>query len=371
MRKVCLYCIILSSILLAACQRVVKPIDVEAYQPTGKFIPAYQAITNRHDLASGKDYDIERTVCVMNALELAQARSKDFNEYLNYMARLDYSGVAPDVLEAKERLLPILQYMFRLQGMDEELSDLWMLARSAAVGGKNMPVNPIAVLGALMGEPLSIVAIAQGSDIDKVTNSAFEQYKKDKDLRLAIRHDMQALEASYRQYLSDYAPIYQKYMKEYDALCISKDKAYLDLYAGRPNDALADVQSILDKYPDNGEGLLLKACALIVRDAQEKPYELPSFIKRNSEVPALDSLQRQELPTNLSAAQAEAYATLLKYEAQNPARTAPALVLKGLIYKNSHDLERAFSFFDQAPSSIPAKPNSSPTWQTPTACEPI
>ena len=37
-------------------------IDLEHYEPVGKFVPAYEALTNRTDLATNQDYDIEQTV---------------------------------------------------------------------------------------------------------------------------------------------------------------------------------------------------------------------------------------------------------------------------------------------------------------------
>ncbi|MBQ1647631.1 MAG: hypothetical protein II047_04030, partial [Bacteroidales bacterium] len=95
--------------------------DLANYQPIEEFIPAYEALTNRQDLTANQDYDIEQTIRIMNALEIAQANSKNFDEFLNYMARQDYTGVAPDVLEAKQKLLPILQYMHKLEAMDESM----------------------------------------------------------------------------------------------------------------------------------------------------------------------------------------------------------------------------------------------------------
>ncbi|MCR4810358.1 MAG: hypothetical protein K5896_10955, partial [Prevotella sp.] len=211
-------------------------IDLEHYQPVEKFVPAYEALTNRTDLTSNQDYDIEQTVRVLNALEIAQANSKNFNEFLEYMAKQDYTGVAPDVLEAKQKLLPILQYMYKLQSQDKELNDLWMLARGVAKGASAVD-DPFRLAGAVVGNPLAIWDIAHSEDGTKVTDAAFAQYEKDKELKANMKRDIETLRQSYLQYLTDYAPIYHKYMKEYDALCVQKDKAYLDLYGGRPNDA--------------------------------------------------------------------------------------------------------------------------------------
>ena len=182
--------IIVAVMMLAACtdkMKEVSALDLEHYQPVDKFVPAYEALTNRTDLATNEDYDIEQTVRVINALEMAQANSKNFNEYLKLMAQQDYTGVAPDVIEAKQKLLPILQYMYKLQVMDEQLSDMWMLARSAASGGSSaLDGKSIAQLTlATLGDPIAIFSILTSEDADRATNSAFNQYEKDKKLKSA------------------------------------------------------------------------------------------------------------------------------------------------------------------------------------------
>ena len=110
-------------------------VDIDNYRPVDEFVEAYDAIQNQEQLQSGRDYDIEKTMRVINALELAQVRSNSFEEFLDYMAREDYTGVAPDVLEAKRKLFPVLEYTYKLQAQDEQLTDVWMLMRGAARGG--------------------------------------------------------------------------------------------------------------------------------------------------------------------------------------------------------------------------------------------
>ena len=124
--------------LLTGCDiKTADPFELSNYKHVDQFVPAYEAIQNQR-LVVNKDYDLEKTVRVMNALEVAQANSENFDEFLKFMARQDYEGVAPDVLEAKQKMLPVLQYMYQLQALDKNLSDAWMLARSAATGGMEM-----------------------------------------------------------------------------------------------------------------------------------------------------------------------------------------------------------------------------------------
>lgn len=354
-------------VMLFACtsKNDIGALDLEHYEPVDKFVPAYEALNNRTDLSTGKDYDIEQTVRVINALEIAQANSKNFNEFLMMMARQDYTGVAPDVMEAKQRLLPILQYMYKLQAMDEQLSDLWLLARSAASGGTNAidGKNIAGITLAMMGEPIAILSILGSDDADRATNSAFSQYEKDKKLKSDISADIERLRASYMQYLTDYAPIYHKYMKEYDLMCIEKDRAYIDLYSGQPTSALIHSQKILDKYPTNCDAMLLKSFSLIMggngaastngrRDLpQQSVVKGDSILAGRGEVLLSDTMLTRHKTMN--DAQLEADMILSDYMQHYPDRSAPALVLKGELSKQMGDVKQAMAYFDQAAIEYP------------------
>ncbi len=327
-------------------------IDLEHYQPVDKFVPAYEALTNRTDLATNRDYDIEQTVRVLNALEIAQANSKNFNEFLEYMAKQDYTGVAPDVMESKQKLLPILQYMYKLQRQDKDLNDLWMLARSAARGAASAD-DPFRLAGAVFGNPLAILDIMHSDDASKATDAAFEQYEKDKELKASLKRDIEKLRASYLQYLTDYAPIYHKYMKEYDALCVQKDRAYLDLYGGRVGDALGHTRQILSKYPHNSEAMLLQSMALIMK---APAMALPSSPEGDTIVgkPGIESyVSPSGDEGGAGASFGEANATLDYYMQEYPGKTAPALVLKGLMAQKMGNEQAAMSYFDQASIEYP------------------
>ena len=348
--------------LLAGCDmKTADPFELSNYKPVDEFVPAYEAIRNQR-LVANKDYDLEKTVRVMNALELAQANSEDFDEFLKVMARQDYDGVAPDVLEAKQKMLPVLQYMYQLQALDKSLSDAWMLARSAATGGMEMTrrVNIMDIVNTVMGNPIVLLDIFHQEDASKVTHKAFANYRKDKELRQNVRNDIAKLEASYQQYLTDYAPIYHKYMKEYDALCVEKDKVYLDLYGGQAESALQGADAILKKYPNCTEGQLLKAQAEIVMGVKTHPQSLPKerrLDKKTAEISITDTIQNPSLGeghrVGLGSHFASAFNILDDYVAQNPGKTAPALLLRGVLYQRLGESEQALSCFHQASVEYP------------------
>lgn len=340
--------------LLVGCNQSADPFELSNYRPVDEFVPAYEALTSQQ-LNDG-DYDLEKTVRVMNALELAQANSDNFDEFLKVMARQDYEGVAPDVLEAKQKMLPVLQYMYQLQALDEELSDAWILARSAATGGMKMvgDVDIMDVVNTVMGNPIVLLDIFHKEDASKVTDTAFSNYKKDKQLRQNVRNDIAKLEASYLKYLSDYAPIYHKYMKEYDALCVEKDKVYLELYAGQAENALQGAENILKKYPGNTEAQLLKAQSEIVMGV--KTQSRPKGGKLNmpsSEVSVYDTIKNPSPGSSGSPYFASAMSTLDGYVAQNPGKSAPALLLRGVLYQRMGYADEALSCFHQASIEYP------------------
>ena len=360
-------------------------LGIENYKPVPEFVDAYEAISSQPDLQSGRDYDLEKTVRVINALELAQVRSESFDEFLDYMARQDYTGVAPDVLEAKRKLFPVLEYTYKLREQDEQLSDAWMLMRGAARGGETLVRNTSAstLLRAAFGDMFAVLGIVNGEDAERSTNEAFAQYEKDKKLKSQLREDLQKLRVSYRQYLEDYTPIYKKYMQEYDALCIEKDKAYLDLYAGRTEEALSHTQSILQKYPDNPEAMLLHAMALIIQskgfkvqgskvqgdgfkffaeqsgraERQVSGSNFPDSVIPDSALSPQPSDIISHLPSDIehqpSALIHQTSAILSRYSSLYPSRTAPALVLEGLMYQKMGDEQAAMSRFHQASVEYP------------------
>ena len=49
---------------------------------------------------------------------------------------------------------------------------------------------------------------------------------------------MHQVRKKYIEYLEDYMPIYNKYMQEWNQLCVLKDQTYLQLYSGEYEAAL-------------------------------------------------------------------------------------------------------------------------------------
>lgn len=328
----------------------VEKIDLEQYTPSEEFEPAWEALEVQ---SKTPEYDIEETVRAMNALEVAQCQSEDFMSYLEYVAKQDFTRVAPEVLEQKKKLFPILQRLYELQKEYEELDDVWMLMRSATSGASTFvtEVNPVGVIGSMLTGDATLSTVSVGSSMEKAQTAAFEEYEKQKELKRNLEREIESVRMSYIEYLEDYAPVYYKYMQEWDALCLKKDKAYIDLYGGRPMDAYNQTQEVLKDYPTNREALLLKGLSLIQMADATPPPSLENTAQLSTD--SIDGVVEMGKPDERTELLLEAETTLDQYIKLYPSRSAPALVLKGLLYREEGEAAKAVSYFDQASMEYP------------------
>ena len=352
---------IIGFIVWYTCFRQENPIDLDNYVPNEDFKSAFEALENAKKQDKEKTYDLEETIRIINGLEVAQSQSEDFYSYLEYMARQDYSRVPDEILQAKERLLPILQKMNDLQKQYDELSDIWSLVQNAANQGTTTlmeDLNPIATISSIFaGDAIGTIDVSQS--LSKAKTAMFEKYAEDQKLKSSLKEQIDELRMAYIDYLGQYAPVYMKYMKEWDKLCLSKDKAYLDLYAGRYSDAYNATQKVLNDYPNNREALLLKALSLLQMANDAGKY--PEFIKEENMPEVVNDSTNMPLPSDVEDPEqdmklafcTEADEILDVYIGLYPSRTAPALILKGLLNLQSGNETQAMSFFDQASMEYP------------------
>ena len=338
-------------------------IDLNNYQPINEFQASYDAlnkeVTEVEDVQSSNYYDIEETVRIINGLEIAQSQSNDFYEYLEYMAKQDYSLVANDIIQAKKKLLPILQRMFQLQKQHEELSEIWIIARSVGAGFGALARNsdPTGTLSATAeayatGNLMGALSLGDNLGINQAKAAAFDEYDQQQELKESLSVEIESLKMAYIEYLTEFTPIYNKYMKEWDKLCVNKDKAYLDLYSGRMADAYNSTEKIIKEYPTNREALLLKSLSLINIGSgyMNEPMNDEQILTISKEINLPDTIKRNIKWNDFFI---EADLVLDNYLEAYPERSAPALVLKGLLHSRLGENSRAMSFFDQAAMEYP------------------
>lgn len=341
-----------AALFLSACSRSTD-FSVENYNPSAEFGDAFVTISQAAE-SNPTGYDLEKTIRVIHGMELAQVESTSFSEYLEYMAKQDYSNVAPDVLEAKKRLFPVLEQMKRLEAEHKELGDLWMLARSAGAGvgtltedmqDKGLLISAVTL--AIQAHPLALVTMAGNEDLDKAKNAAFDHYQEEAELKSKLEGLIEEVHEAYVDYLTAFTPVYNKYMREWDALCSEKDKAYRQIYSGQMTEAYNTTSKILEQYPNNREAMLMKSMSLVYIGASS-----------NKSKPAL-SLPEEgfdpepQTPSGWNNYLIEADQTLNSYSQMYPEYSAPMNLLKGLLYQAVGEQSKAMTYYDMSSQEYP------------------
>ena len=323
----------LGAVLLLVTRIHVKKAAQE-YQPIVEFEAAFEAVQPKEENLSD-EYDLEKTIRIINGLEVAQTQMDNFDDFLLYMARQDYSGVPADVLESKAKLMPVLQQLYLLQKEHDNLN-LWT-SLVQKLGGD--------LVSRIDAGDVTLLTIEQGIGglwiLKKASGVIFDQYQKEQRLKGELRQQIQEVRAQYLEYLESFTPVYIKYMTEWDRLCIDRDKVYIDLYNNRPDLVLLDCEKVLSKYPDNRETLLLKSMGLIQSSRRCRNEGLT--------LAGNDSL----VVSQSDALLAEAQTVIDHYIDLYPDQSAPALLLEGLIMEYKGDHAKAFTFYDQSSMEYP------------------
>ena len=284
------------------------------YVPISLFTPAYNALSEK---SSGDEYDLNATIRVIYGLELARYQSEDFESFLDYLTRQDYRGVAEDVLEAQRKMFPVLQQMYCVSRENEDIQDLWFLEKG--IGETLLSVSNELLLSSNLG----IGGILNPKSVTSVVDKAFNDYLDTKKIKKAKQKELRDLKSEYITALQQSWPVFLNYKQEWESLCIKKDQAYLDLYAGRIISSYNISANILEQYPDDKDALLIQAMSLVNR----KVFEYAEAI--------------------------EAQSLIDKYILLYPTQTAPAFVIRGIMSSRLGNEEEAFTYFDHASIEYP------------------
>lgn len=335
------------AILLVGCSKT----SME-YVPIAAFEPSYKAMQGAQD----DSYDIEETVRILNGLELAQAQSEDFDAFLEYMARQDYSKVAQEVVDLRMKLLPVLQEMYLIEQEYKEVN-LWnSLARNLSADLSQQVVNPltssptdstvhglISILGGASGLTPETILL---SSVAKTGAKVFEMYQQTEQLKEELQMRMSGVKQLYIEYLEEYMPIYNKYMHEWNQLCLLKDRAYLQVYSGEHKAAQETCKEALEMHPNNREMLLLQSMAIIQASSNATENTNRSLPNIHEEIQATP-------PGSMNAELQVADDLLTEYIQLYPDYSAPALLLKGMIQYKAGNEAQAIVYLDQAAMEYP------------------
>jgi len=308
-----LFLLFITSIILIY-QLVYKPYKQRQREEAAAktFDPVYERM--QESRKSKSPYDLEETIRIINGLDIAMQQKDNFNDFMIYMARQDYSHVAPEVVDARTKVLKTLQQLYAKQTDLEEKQALWNVTRQMS--------------GVVLGEIGTEDLITHGAtlpfkSVETIKKSYLKMEEIEKDRKI-LKHDIDDIESQLFDVMIGYSHVYYKYVNEWDAVCVNRDMAYLAAYSGNYAAMDAALNKLFAQYPDDKEGMLLKAYTMIqqmptvpITDAPETP-------------------QMQVLPY------------LDNYILKHPGETAPALLLKGAYYQKRGDWNNAKLNFEEA-----------------------
>jgi tetratricopeptide (TPR) repeat protein len=266
------------------------------------------------------EYNLERTVQVIHALEGAPANLKDFNAYSNYLASFDYSGVSPDVILAQSLMVPVVREMFDAQADREENESAWRAFQdlqgptSLAIGGAISFVTSDPISGA-------VDMIKAGSS---AISAAIERHERDAQVASRLKNASR----SYTAYLEKASPAFIRHMKDWDQFCTVRDQSYLAVHHGSYEEALGHAKKALSLSPNDRESMLLRVFSALMTSSQDWP-------SADSETVAVDQLDELE-------------GTMDHYLQLYPGKSAPALLLQGMIAERRGESLKAIILFDES-----------------------
>lgn len=348
--------ILLGAVLSFSCNTNVEPENPE------KEITKVRNVFNQGSEKPDHEYDLEETIRIIHGLDNARKEANSFEEYLEFMAKQDYSNVAPDVLEAKTRLLPILDRLMKAEKKLEETAALYKTFTSIS----EVVVDDAVVMG-ISAAATGGFSPEMATGMVKMGKESFSAIQEQKKLEDEIKFEIEDIKDEYLTYLDNYVPVYVKYMDEWDRLCLKRDNAYLEIHQGNIDAALVSLDDVLKIDSENKEALILKAFSLLVKEQnsrlQKNDQKIPALKNdgslaiagiQNPSSDILDSIiNKNENEAKPVGYAEEAKEILEHYIDQNPDRSAPALLLLGSYHAINDDNEQAVSFYNQSAVEYP------------------
>jgi hypothetical protein len=262
-------------------------------------------------------YDLEETMRVISGLDKAMNTKQDFDQLLLYMSKQDYSKVAPEVVASRQDLLKILTKLYAKQNQLEDQKAFWKIAQNIgsivtdkAVSIATLDINPIGT---------SVLGVSQ----------SLEELKKRKEITEKLKADISEIQSDLINYMYKYSATYNKYINEWDKLCIDRDKAYLALNEGDFANTEMALTKVLEKKNNDSESFILKCLVQIEKE--------PNLIPQNPE-----KVQQENLLEDMNT-----------YISNNPTKSAPILLLKGNYYYKKGDLNNANLAWKEAAAYYP------------------
>ncbi|GEM_PF-2690226 len=261
----------------------------------------------------GKDtYDIDKTISVIHGIDRALKEQGTLKEYLRYMSTQDYRNVAPEVLEARQNVLEILKRLYAKQTELENQEATFTVTRT------------ILSTMTLVNADLSIATGVPSLDKEQA-KSILKDLRQDQEDREDMLNELTKMEGELIGVMIDYSKTYYKYVEEWDRVAGLRDAAYLASSAGDWSTVIQKTEQVVKLAPFDSEARLLGALGHInLVDLEPESHHLES---------ALD--------------------LVADYVKAHPSKTAPALLLQGIVKSKQSDNKDAIRLFEQSAAYFP------------------
>lgn len=276
------------------------------------FTPAIEKLTPPS--ATGSEaVDIDKTIRVIHGLDVAMRQEENLDSWLMTLARQDYRGVAPDVLASRKEILEILQPLYAKQTELEDQQAMWELTSEMMLA----TLSVVSVSG-----DVNLMSPEGQFSVDRAqARRLWDDLKERQEDRKELKAEIEALDERLFDAMVRYADTYYEHIEAWDRLSVLRDRAYL---AVNSKDWVAAEQSALiaaKQAPGEREAHLIAAMAII---EQEAPERYP-----------------------------EAKALLDEVIEKHPDRTAPALLLQGVLATKQGDTKGARLYLQQSAAYYP------------------
>lgn len=290
------------------------------------FKPVIQAFDENISINKSQDsiYDIDKTIRVIHEIDQAIVSNDNLEDYLLKISKQDYRNVAPEVLEARKKLLKTTMEIYARQTKLKDQPDYWDLIREYTLAAGS-GINP-----AGLASPIPTDAIKFDPNLSKKT---YEEYLESKKVSEEVKSEIRELKTILLKQLYEYSTVYYKYYDEWDRVCLHRDKGYLAVKSGQWDVVENEADIAIRKAPYDKEAHILKGLAMVA--------SMPSIAQPNIQLG-----EKPILPDNTQV-------FLDKFIQDNPGYSAPALLLKGVYHLKKGDMKTAKLLFEESAAYYP------------------
>ncbi|MCB9760575.1 MAG: hypothetical protein H6739_12105 [Alphaproteobacteria bacterium] len=287
----------------------------QAAEAEAAFAPAREAMQAAE--VAEPAYDIDQTIRALHEIDQAAYSAESLPDWLRQVGTRDYRDVAPEVLAARRELLDILQRLYGAQVELEDQEALWdfsaslLLLSTVSVVQVEGDLNPLTPSGAVS------VDRAQAQEL-------LDDLVARQEERGRLQAQLRGVEAELLDATLRYSEVFYKYVEEWDRLSQTRDRAYLAASRGDWARAAEAADAAMQQAPKEREAHLLRALAAIEGGEIETP----------------------------EGAQATR-ALLTDFIDQHPERSAPALLLLGVLESRVGDPAEGRLRLDEAAKEYP------------------